>query len=249
MKTSKIFNFNIVKDSHLNEMAYIRSVFKDRVVGFTWQIVENWILIRYCSIIGSTRLKKHWQDELYQKFLRPLNEDKIKKTSNQSSVKYTIINQYWFIDQDLDDSPETILNAIEPKISKENIEINDNIRQAIADLCNFGLKDMVYLISYSNAKDIQEYANTSVEVFSGDEVEIEAECHYYILEDVIEKFGENVTVRPIDKEHFSMKLKANPIGFRLWAMRNIDLVDVKKPESLVNKLREIIKDADKRYNK
>lgn len=98
-------------------------------------------------------------------------------------------------------------------------------------------------------KDIQEYANTSVEVFSGDEVEIEAECHYYILEDVIEKFGENVTVRPIDKEHFSMKLKANPIGFRLWAMRNIDLVDVKKPESLVNKLREIIKDADKRYNK
>ena len=98
-------------------------------------------------------------------------------------------------------------------------------------------------------KDIQEYANTSVEVFSGDEVEIEAECHYYILEDVMEKFGENVTVRPIDNHHFNMKLRANPLGFRVWAMRNIDLVDVKKPESLVNKLREIIKDADKRYNK
>ncbi len=97
-------------------------------------------------------------------------------------------------------------------------------------------------------KDIQEYANSSVEVFSGNEVEIEANAHYYILEDVMEKFGENVTVRPIDKEHFNMKLKANPLGFRLWAMRNIDLVDVKGPESLVNELRKIIKDADKRYN-
>ena len=53
---------------------------------------------------------------------------------------------------------------------------------------------------------------------------------------------------PIDNHHFRMKLKANLLGFRLWAMRNIDLVTVKKPESLVDKIKEIIEEANKRYN-
>ena len=45
-----------------------------------------------------------------------------------------------------------------------------------------------------------------------------------------------------------MKLNANQMGFKMWAMRNIDIVTVQKPTSLVNELKEIIKDAKKRYN-
>ena len=96
-------------------------------------------------------------------------------------------------------------------------------------------------------KDIQEYAETSVEVFSGNEEEIEAECDEYLLGEIIEKFGKKVEIKPINKEKIYMKLKVNPTGFKLWAMRNLDLVTVKKPESLVKELRDIIKDAEKRY--
>lgn len=102
---------------------------------------------------------------------------------------------------------------------------------------------------HKSEKDIEKYANASVEVFSGQEEEIEADCHEYLLEEVIEKFGENATMKPIDSHHFSIKLKADLLGFRLWAMRNIDLVTVKKPESLVKKIQEVIKEADKRYSK
>lgn len=34
----------------------------------------------------------------------------------------------------------------------------------------------------------------------------------------------------------------------MWAMRNIDLVEVIKPESLRNEMKKIIKEASKRYN-
>ena len=97
-------------------------------------------------------------------------------------------------------------------------------------------------------KDIEQYADTSVEVFSGDEQEIEAECDEYLLGEVIEKFGKNVKIKPINKNTFNMKLKVNPLGFKLWTMRNMDLVTVKKPESLVDELKKIIKEASKRYN-
>lgn len=96
-------------------------------------------------------------------------------------------------------------------------------------------------------KDIEQYADTSVEVFSGDEIEIEAECDEYLLGEVFEKFGKNVQIRPLNKQTFEMKLKVNPLGFKLWAMRNLDLVTVKKPENLVNEIKEVIKEASKRY--
>lgn len=98
-------------------------------------------------------------------------------------------------------------------------------------------------------KDIQKYVETSVEVFSGDEVEIEAQCDECLLEEVIEKFGKKVEVKPINKNTFKMKLSVNPLGFKLWAMRNLDMVTVIKPQEMVNQLRDIIKDAHNRYEK
>lgn len=110
------------------------------------------------------------------------------------------------------------------------------------------LKELAEKIKMSKSeKNIEQYADTSVEVFSGDEVEIEAECNEYLLGEVIEKFGKNVKITPINKDTFEMKLKVNPFGFKLWAMRNLDLVTVKKPESLVQEIIEIINDAEKRY--
>lgn len=44
-----------------------------------------------------------------------------------------------------------------------------------------------------------------------------------------------------------MKLKVNPLGFKLWTMRNLDLVTVKKPESLVKEIRKVINEAQKRF--
>ncbi|MBQ2937888.1 MAG: WYL domain-containing protein [Clostridia bacterium] len=112
------------------------------------------------------------------------------------------------------------------------------------------LKELAEIIKISKSeKDIEQYADTSVEVFSGDEVEIEAECNEYLLGEVIEKFGKNVEIAPINKDSFKMKLKVNPFGFKLWAMRNLDLVEVKKPINLRSEIIKIIEDASNKYLK
>lgn len=96
-------------------------------------------------------------------------------------------------------------------------------------------------------KEIEQYVNSSVEIFSGNEVEIEAICHHYLLDEVIEKFGKHIEIQPINNEYFKIKLKANPLGFKFWAMRNLDLVTINKPESLVTEVKEVIKEANQRY--
>ncbi len=98
-------------------------------------------------------------------------------------------------------------------------------------------------------KEIEKYTDTSVEVFSGNEVEIEAECDEYLLGEVIEKFGKNVQIKPINKNTFKMKLSANPLGFKLWAMRNLDMVTILKPQSLIEEVKFVIDEASKKYNR
>ena len=98
-------------------------------------------------------------------------------------------------------------------------------------------------------KEIESYTNTSVEIFSGDKIKIEAKCNEILLEEVIEKFGKNVEIVPINNTEFKMSLYANPQGFKLWAMRNLDVVTVTSPQSFIEEIKLLLKDAIKRYGK
>lgn len=99
--------------------------------------------------------------------------------------------------------------------------------------------------------EIQDFAESSIEMFGGKKDEIEAICHIWLLDTIFDTFGRNITIEkiPNDDKSFKLIVDANPLGFRMWAMRNIDLVEVKKPKSLRNEMKEIIKNAEQKYNK
>ncbi len=99
--------------------------------------------------------------------------------------------------------------------------------------------------------EIQDFAESSIEMFGGKKEEIEAICHIRLLDTIFETFGRNVTIKKIqdNKEYFRLLVDTNSLGFRMWAMRNIDLVEVVRPISLRNKIREIIEESYKRYCK
>ena len=98
-------------------------------------------------------------------------------------------------------------------------------------------------------KDVEQYAENSVETFSGDETEIIAECDEFLLGEVIEKFGKKIQIKPISKNKFRFRLVANEFGFKMWAMRNLDMCTVLRPKSLIKEIKEVLEEANKRYNK
>ena len=99
--------------------------------------------------------------------------------------------------------------------------------------------------------EIKEFAESSVEMFGGKKEEIEAICHIWLLDTIFDVFGRNVTIEKIqnDDTYFKLIVDTNPMGFRMWAMRNIDLIEVKRPLSLREEMKKIIKKAGKRYEK
>lgn len=97
--------------------------------------------------------------------------------------------------------------------------------------------------------EIQDFAESSTEMFGGKKEEIEAICHIWLLDTIFDTFGRNVTIEKIqdDDEHFKLEVDTSLLGFKMWAMRNIDLVEVKRPSSLRSEMQEIIKKASERY--
>ena len=86
-------------------------------------------------------------------------------------------------------------------------------------------------------------------MFGGKKEEIEAICHIWLLDTIFETFGRNVTIEKIqdDDEHFKLLVDTNALGFKMWAMRNIDLVEIKRPIALRKEMQEVIKNAMKKY--
>lgn len=98
-----------------------------------------------------------------------------------------------------------------------------------------------------STKEIKEYAQSIVEMFGGKKQEIEADCDMVLLDTVFDLFGKNITIIKIDDSKFKLKVDANAFGFKFWAMRNLDCVEVLKPQSLREEMKSIIEEARKRY--
>ena len=98
-------------------------------------------------------------------------------------------------------------------------------------------------------KDIQNYADSLTEMFGGKKEEIEAICDIELLDAVFDIFGKNITIMKLDNDekHFRLLVDTSARGFKMWAMRNIALVEVIKPASLRKELKEVIKQACKNY--
>mgnify|MGYP004651030797 FL=1 len=96
---------------------------------------------------------------------------------------------------------------------------------------------------------IKDFAESTVEMFGGKKEEIEAICNNCLLNTIFDTFGKNVTIEKIpgDDENFKLLVDSNPMGFRMWAMRNIDMVEVIRPEKLRNEMNDIIEKALKKY--
>ena len=70
-----------------------------------------------------------------------------------------------------------------------------------------------------------------------------------LLNAIFDIFGKNVTIERIlgnDKD-FKLIVDSNPMGFKMWAMRNIDMVEVVRPETLRNEMREVVQNAIEKY--
>lgn len=105
------------------------------------------------------------------------------------------------------------------------------------------MKNIEILDEHSNKSiknsDIEEFVKSTVSMFGKTSEEIEIICDMKLLDNAIDLFGVNNTIKFVDKNHFKLTVNKDIEGFKRYVLTNLDMVKVLKPEKLKKEI-EII---------
>lgn len=89
--------------------------------------------------------------------------------------------------------------------------------------------------------EIDFFIKSNVNMLSGDTEKVEIECDMSMLDNVVELYGKNITLKKINENVFRASFYTTVKGFRYWCLRNIETVKVLSPKSLVKDIKNVMK--------
>lgn len=146
--------YNVLKNTFLLEYLIHRDKFVDLCWNLSQQILENWCLVHYCTLVDRNDLKEHWKDEL-KAYLYRIDSNGIK--SNNSPKNRIKAIKEGFEMADLFDINSKVYKSVYRKFKKENIKNDEIIEQVINDFYN-SIDDLINVLSYDS--DIEEYVDS-----------------------------------------------------------------------------------------
>ena len=140
MNSIKEYLIETLSKTQLFEMAYNRKEFIRSCDNLHKQIVENWCLVKWCSLynIKNPNLN-HWRYELYS------HCDNLYRMQIDSD-KYKAIKQSFIKNNELDDY-KTVELATCKKFEHENITLDSKYHIVVEAFVDYGLEKLMMLIS------------------------------------------------------------------------------------------------------
>ena len=155
MKKLQNYLVEMLCKTQLFEMAYNRSKYQDVLDALVDQLVQNWCLVRYCTLFNeNNRNKLHWKQELYshisniQRML--LKVDKFKATQ-EVLIGWRELNNF-----------DQVIRAIDNKWYNENLDIDAEYTDIIvSDFAEYGADELIKILSEKSLTraDINDYIN------------------------------------------------------------------------------------------
>ena len=154
MKTLKEYILEAIQNTVIFEMAYERKELKKLVNGLIRQIIENWCLVRYCTLYDNSNINKsHWKREL-ETHMYNIFDTQIKGGNYQA--KYNLIYQI-VIDEMEYTTSNKIAICIRKKFKKEQLNIDNTI-------CNECVESLIKIIELLSNK-ITEHNYDKIDEF------------------------------------------------------------------------------------
>lgn len=143
--------------SSLYEMAFRRKEYKNKVDNLSQQIIENWCLVRHCTICGGPNgLKEHWKDEL-KGYLLTVARYNI-KGPNTPLDKEQAIREVWDANDYFD--PKTVEYAIHNKFRKEGFNTSSPESLQVISDCIDSFNTLIPLVANGVIEALDNYVET-----------------------------------------------------------------------------------------
>ena len=138
------------------EMPYPRGVYKDKVDNEMPQILINWCLVHYCTIINREQLKKHWKGELRGHILT-MSRHSI-KGNDAPEKRQKVFDEIWY-ENDYS-NPQMMNMAICNKFIEEGIDIQSKEYATTIIDCIQNIQDLFNVVLSRDISAITQYVET-----------------------------------------------------------------------------------------
>ena len=103
---------------------------------------------------------------------------------------------------------------------------------------------------YENGIDFKRISSSMPYMYSAPPERIEFIADEYIIDQVVDWFGKDIkmTRLPEDEKKIKVELIASPNAMQYWALQYLTPVEVIKPESLREKIREALHNGIRKYD-
>lgn len=100
---------------------------------------------------------------------------------------------------------------------------------------------------YKNGIDYKKLATALPYMYNDTPEVIEMIADKCIIDQIVEWFGKDVKFTELDNKKIKVELKASPLAMENWAMQYVKFVEVVKPQSLRESIKEILNCAQEKY--
>ena len=98
-----------------------------------------------------------------------------------------------------------------------------------------------------NGFDFVKHISEHIYMFSGESERVRFRANKYILSDIIDWFGNDITFTDIDKNEVTVSVRVNLKAMKYWAIQYMKYVTVLSPGSLVEEIKSYLYNAIERY--
>ena len=156
MTTIKEYILEKLQNTLIFEMTYSRKELKNSFDSILDQIIENWCLVKYCSLYDTNNIdKNHWVNELTA-YMYNILKRQLKNGGEDAKLQLLKSVAY---DQKEYTTAAAIKKCIRLKFKKENIQITDELCSA----CIADLETILELISKLDTEETYENIDIYIE--------------------------------------------------------------------------------------
>jgi predicted DNA-binding transcriptional regulator YafY len=88
---------------------------------------------------------------------------------------------------------------------------------------------------------LRDYSNALVYMFDGKREDVEIVCDNFMAGEVMDRFGSEVRMTPVDAARFRLQIFAPPLGLKFWALQYLPYCEVVAPLWLREEIKESIR--------
>lgn len=212
---------------------YFRSHVKNIYSVNDWNKTDNQALFLNIELIDEAIERKCQLEFDYNKFGV---DKKLHKSASHKASPYQLIlhNQRYYL---------MALNEKWHNMGYYRLDRISNMRLNEDE----ALTDIRTVDGFKKGIDYKQFSSALPYMFTDKHEKIELKAQEKIVDQIVDWFGKDIKITPLDEEYVQVELVASPNAMEFWAMQYMNFVEVVKPVELREKIKTNIEKAQEKY--